>query len=74
MKITDIKTFMVDAYRTNWVFVKVYTDEGLTGLGEATLEYKEKALVSRLPAKTRWTLKNIIMTYTVTPIGAAARC
>lgn len=45
MKITEIKTFTVDAYRTNWVFVKVYTDEGLTGLGEATLEYKEKALV-----------------------------
>ncbi len=44
MKITDIKTFVVDCYRTNWVFVKVYTDEGLTGVGEGTLEYKEKAL------------------------------
>ncbi len=45
MKITDIKTFAVDCFRTNWVFVKVYTDEGLTGVGEATLEYKEKALI-----------------------------
>lgn len=45
MKITDIKTFVVDAYRTNWVFVKVYTDEGIDGVGEGTLEYKEKALV-----------------------------
>ena len=45
MKITDIKTFAVDCYRTNWVFVKVYTDEGIDGVGEATLEYKEKALV-----------------------------
>lgn len=44
MKITDIKTFHVDCFRTNWVFVKVYTDEGITGVGEATLEYKEKAL------------------------------
>ncbi len=27
MKITDVKTFVVDCFRTNWVFVKVYTDE-----------------------------------------------
>ncbi len=45
MKITDIKTFLVDCFRTNWAFVKVYTDEGITGIGEATLEYKEKSLV-----------------------------
>lgn len=45
MKITDIKTFVVDCFRTNWSFVKVYTDEGVTGIGEATLEYKEKSLV-----------------------------
>ena len=45
MKIRDIKTFVVDCFRTNWVFVKVYTDEGIDGVGEATLEYKEKALV-----------------------------
>ena len=44
MKVTDIKTFAVDCFRTNWVFVKIYTDEGVTGVGEATLEYKEKAL------------------------------
>ena len=41
MKVTDIKTFTVDCFRTNWVFVKVYTDEGITGVGEATLEYKQ---------------------------------
>ena len=44
MKVTDIKIFNVDCFRTNWVFVKVYTDEGIDGVGEATLEYKEKAL------------------------------
>ena len=42
MKVTDIKCFVTDCFRTNWVFVKVYTDEGITGVGEATLEYKEK--------------------------------
>lgn len=45
MKVTDIKCFTVDCFRTNWVFVKVYTDEGIDGVGEATLEYKEKALI-----------------------------
>ena len=41
MKITGIDTFVCDAYRTNWVFVKVQTDEGLHGWGEATLETRE---------------------------------
>ena len=45
MKVTDIKVFAVDCFRTNWVFVKIYTDEGIDGIGEATLEYKEKALL-----------------------------
>ena len=48
MKIIDIKPFVVDCFRTNWVFVKVYTDEGIEGVGEATLEYKEKALVGAI--------------------------
>ena len=45
MKVTDVKVFAVDCFRTNWMFVKVYTDEGIDGVGEATLEYKEKALI-----------------------------
>ena len=36
MKITEMKTFVVGNPWKNWVFVKLYTDEGLTGLGEAT--------------------------------------
>jgi galactonate dehydratase len=36
MKITDLKTFIVGNPWKNWVFVKVFTDEGLTGIGEAT--------------------------------------
>lgn len=48
MKVTDIKTFVVDCFRTNWVFVKVYTDEGVDGVGEGTLEYKEKALTGAI--------------------------
>lgn len=48
MKIVDIKPFVVDCFRTNWVFVKVYTDEGVEGVGEGTLEYKEKAFLGAL--------------------------
>ena len=44
MKITDIKTFTMDAYRTNWTFIKVETDEGLYGWGEASLGTQEGAL------------------------------
>ena len=44
MKITEIKTFVMDAYRTNWTFLKVETDEGLYGWGEASLGTQEGAL------------------------------
>lgn len=36
MKITDLKTFVVGNPWKNWIFIQLYTDEGLVGLGEAT--------------------------------------
>jgi len=36
VKITRIQTFIVGNPWKNWLFVKVHTDEGLTGIGEAT--------------------------------------
>ena len=40
MKITDIKTYVVKVSDQSspwpWLFVEVETDEGITGLGEAT--------------------------------------
>lgn len=44
MKISDIKIYTLDAYRTNWAFIKVETDEGLHGWGEASLGTNEMAL------------------------------
>jgi galactonate dehydratase len=35
MKITDIKTYVVNPERRNYVYVKVETDEGIHGVGEA---------------------------------------
>ncbi len=37
MRIIAIEVFPVDAGWKNWVFIRVQTDEGLTGIGEATL-------------------------------------
>ncbi len=48
MKITDIKTFNVFTFRTNFVFVKIETDVGISGIGEGTLEYKEHALLGAI--------------------------
>jgi len=45
MKITDIRTVVVNAQMRNWIFVKVETDvPGLYGWGEATLEWKTRAV------------------------------
>ncbi|PTX95407.1 galactonate dehydratase [Spartobacteria bacterium LR76] len=48
MKLRRLSTHVCDAYRTNWVFVKIETDEGIHGWGEATLEYREHAMVAAL--------------------------
>ena len=36
MKVTDVRTVVVGNPWKNWIFVVIDTDEGLTGLGEAT--------------------------------------
>ena len=54
MKVTQIKTFICHAYRTNWVFVKVIPDSGLYGVGEATLEYREPTVVQAIKELERY--------------------
>ncbi|GAA3549708.1 mandelate racemase/muconate lactonizing enzyme family protein [Microlunatus spumicola] len=44
MKIISLDTVTVDFYRTNLVFLRLVTDEGLTGVAEATLEGQELAV------------------------------
>lgn len=36
MKITDVKVWLVEGIKYNWTLLKIYTDEGVTGVGEAT--------------------------------------
>tara|TARA_Y100000588_G_scaffold383228_1_gene472147 strand:+ start:3669 stop:4808 length:1140 start_codon:yes stop_codon:yes gene_type:complete len=42
LTITDIQTFIVGNPWKNWVFIKLHTDEGVYGVGEATAHRKAK--------------------------------
>ncbi len=48
MKITSIRPLIVNARMRNWIFVKVETDEGLVGWGEASLEWKTRAVAGAI--------------------------
>tara|TARA_E500000331_G_scaffold108922_1_gene105843 strand:- start:14340 stop:15488 length:1149 start_codon:yes stop_codon:yes gene_type:complete len=54
MKITDIKIFKMSAPTehksdtNNWLFVKIYTDSGIHGVGEGSLQYKDAALEAEI--------------------------
>ena len=49
MKIADVQTFLVDTKGLiSWVFVKVTTDEGLVGYGEAGIAFRERALAASI--------------------------
>ena len=51
MKITDIKVLRMQAHtepHNNWLFVRIYTDSGITGIGEGSLQYKDAALAAEL--------------------------
>jgi galactonate dehydratase len=44
MRITRLETFLTNAGLRNYLFLRLTTDTGLTGVGEATLEWQEKAV------------------------------
>jgi galactonate dehydratase len=54
VKITQLRTFIVDAGSGNWVFVKVYTDEGLVGLGEGTITSKSQTVAAAIMEHERY--------------------
>jgi galactonate dehydratase len=59
MKITDIQVLRMRAYaeaQTNWLFVRIHTDSGITGIGEGSLQYKDVALAAEIENFGRYLL------------------
>jgi galactonate dehydratase len=54
MRITEVKTFLVGGSWRNWLIVKVETDAGIHGVGEATLEGKSKTVESAVGELARY--------------------
>lgn len=48
MKVTDIDTLLIDSPGRKWTIVRVFTDEGLIGLGEATYSNKEPVVAAAI--------------------------
>lgn len=44
MRITRFETFLTNAGLRNYLFIRLTTDTGLTGIGEASLEWQEKTV------------------------------
>jgi L-alanine-DL-glutamate epimerase-like enolase superfamily enzyme len=54
LKITGLKTFVVNVGNVNWAFCKVYTNQGLTGLGEGSITSKEATLTQAIMEHERF--------------------
>ena len=44
LRVTDLKTFLVNDGNKNYVFVKVYTNQGIVGLGEGSITSKARTV------------------------------
>ena len=54
IKITDIRTFLIGAGGRNWLYVKVLTDQGLEGIGEAYSVGPDEATVKVIEDFKSW--------------------
>jgi galactonate dehydratase len=54
MRITAVKTFLVGGSWRNWLVVKIETDAGVHGVGEATLEGKAKTVEAAVTELARY--------------------
>ena len=48
MKIKKLETFLVNSGLRNYLYLRLTTDSGLTGIGEASLEWQERAVQTLL--------------------------
>ncbi len=57
LKVTDLKTFVVNrggVNAPNYVFVKIYTNQGITGLGEGSVTSKELTVAAAIEEHKRY--------------------
>src|SRR4051812_31665461 len=54
LKITGLKTFAVNVGSVNWCFCKVYTNQGLVGLGEGSVTSKEATVAAAIMEHERF--------------------
>ena len=84
MKITNIESFIVDAGWRPWIFVKVETDEGITGYGEcsdqrtpygvvATIKDLSSVLIGQDPMPFEMRFWDMIRASRQSPGGIAAK-
>jgi galactonate dehydratase len=80
VKITDVKTYVTNPGRRNYVYVKILTDEGIHGIGEAysigpdlatvkTIEYFKDWLIGEDPTRVEY-LWNKLYNYSRFPGGS----
>ena len=53
MRVSDVKIFLVGGSWRNWLVVKLETDSGIHGVGEATLEGKSKTVEAAVKELSR---------------------
>ena len=56
MIIEKIDTFLVEAGQRNWLFTRIHTDDGLTGISETTIKRKERTLKASVEELVRYLL------------------
>lgn len=56
LKISGLKTFVVNVGGLNWVFCKIYTNQGLVGLGEGSVTSKEATVAQAIMEHERFLL------------------
>ena len=56
LKVTDLKTYVVNAGNKNFVFVKVFTNRGIVGLGEGSITSKARTVEQAILEHKRYLL------------------
>src|SRR5579872_5132316 len=54
MRIEFIKTVLIYAKTRNWLIVKITTDDGIVGIGEATLEGRSETVATAISEMSRF--------------------